>query len=217
ARACAGVSATSPRGTATPNWYSSALAWYSWIFTRNRSRGLLLLRPELSHEPHHGIEELVGHPLLERDDSVVGDVDVLRAHLGAALGDVAQADAGDVFDECGAVDRVEGMHVEAGQLDEESRARKRALVLLVVADHVTHVLAEEALDALVEFLNAIDVLLHHPIGAVGLRRLDPQRRHLLGLDVVVRDVGHEVANRREAPDRRHRDRLAFCEEIHARH
>src|SRR5216117_1615632 len=38
ARACAGVSATSPFGTATPNSRNSALAWYSWIFTRWRSQ-----------------------------------------------------------------------------------------------------------------------------------------------------------------------------------
>src|SRR6267143_3996422 len=36
--AAAGVSATSPLGTATPNSRSSALAWYSWIFTRDRSQ-----------------------------------------------------------------------------------------------------------------------------------------------------------------------------------
>src|SRR2546425_235372 len=145
-RAWAGVSATSPFGTATPNSRSSALAWYSWTFIRERSqdqrhrlelapdriareaerpegqraqvprvadakswsrrarparvpgerqssRGLLLLGAELTQQPHDGIEELVGHPLLERDDRVVGDVDVLRADLGAALGDVAQPDA----------------------------------------------------------------------------------------------------------------------------
>src|SRR5439155_25289837 len=38
ARACAGVSATSPFGTATPNPRSSALAWYSWIFIREGSQ-----------------------------------------------------------------------------------------------------------------------------------------------------------------------------------
>src|SRR5437879_7200100 len=37
-RACAGVSATSPLGTATPNSRSSTLAWYSWIFTRDWSQ-----------------------------------------------------------------------------------------------------------------------------------------------------------------------------------
>src|SRR2546428_11887045 len=38
ARACAGVSATSPFGTATPNSRRSALAWYSWTFIRDRSQ-----------------------------------------------------------------------------------------------------------------------------------------------------------------------------------
>src|SRR5882762_4287905 len=214
-RARAGVSATSPFGTATPNSRSSALAWYSWIFTR--SRGLLLRGAELAQQPHHGIEERVGHPLLERDDGVVGDVDVLGTHFGAALGDVAQPHAGRVLDEGGAVDGVERVHIEAGQLDEEARPRERALVLLVVADDVTDVLAQEALDALVELLDAIDVLLHHPVRAVGLRWLDAQRRHLPGLLVVVGDVGDEVADGREAADRRHRDRLALLEEIHPRH
>src|SRR5205809_863503 len=160
ARACAGVSATSPFGTATPNSRSSALAWYSWIFTP--SRGLLLLGAELAQQPHDGIEELVGHPLLERDDRVVRDMDVLGADLGTTLRDVAEADAGRVLDEGRAVDRVERVHVEAGQLD-------------------------------------------------------AQRRHLLGLDIVVGDVGDEVADGREAADGRHRDRLALIEEIHPRH
>src|SRR5438874_4451759 len=216
-RACAGVAAISPLGTATPNSRSSALAWYSWIFTRDRSRELLLLGAELSQQPDDGIEEFVSHPLLERDDPVVGDVDVLGTDLGAALGDVAEADAGRVLDVGRAVHRVERVHVEAGQLDEEARPRERALVLLVIADHVTHVLAQEALDALVELLDAIDVLLHHPVRAVGLRWLDAQRRHLPGLDVVVGDVGDQVADERERADRGHRDRLAFREGVHAGH
>src|SRR5690242_7306850 len=41
----------------------------------------------------HGVVEVVHHALLERDDRVVGDVDRLGADLGAALGDVAVADA----------------------------------------------------------------------------------------------------------------------------
>src|SRR5438552_14954061 len=215
ARACAGVSATSPFGTATPHSRSSALAWYSWIFTP--SRGLLLLGAELSQQPDDGIEELVGHPLLERDDPVVGDVNVLGTDLGAALGDVAEADAGRVLDVGRAVHRIERVHVEAGQLDEEARPRERALVLLVIAADVADVRAQEALDALVELLDAIDVFLHHPVRAVGLRWLDAQRRHLPGLLVVVGDVGDEVADGRKAADRRHRDRLALLEEIHPRH
>src|SRR3989442_4828476 len=52
---------------------------------RQSSRGLLLLTAEPAQQPHDGIEELVGHPLLERDDRVVRDVDVLGADLGTTL------------------------------------------------------------------------------------------------------------------------------------
>src|SRR5438552_2846078 len=109
------------------------------------------------------------------------------------------------------------MHVEARDLDEEARPGERALLVVVVANHVAHVLAQEALDALVELLDAIDVLLHHPVGAIGLRRLEAQRRHLLGLVVVEGHVGDEIADQREGPDRRHRDRVARPEQVHPRH
>src|SRR5439155_1114235 len=159
----------------------------------------------------------VGHPLLERDDPVVGDVDVLGAHLGAALRDVAEAHAGLLPHELRPIAGVERVHVEAGQLDEEARPREILLLLLVVADDVADVLAQEALDALVELLDAIDVLLHHPIGAVGLRRLQAERRDLLGLLVVVRHVGDEIADQREGPDRRDADGLAGREGVHPGH
>src|SRR5262245_4139395 len=160
ARASAGVVATSPAGTGTPNSRSKALAWYSWIFTDARSGLSALLAPELTQQPHDRVQR-VGRPFLERNDPVVGDVDVLGADLGAALGDVAERETSIVRDEARAVARVQGMHVEARQLDEESRPRECALLVLVIADHVTHVLTQEALDALVELLDAIDVFLHH--------------------------------------------------------
>ena len=52
------------------------------------------------------------------------------------------------------------------RVDEEARADE-LLVLVVIAQHVADVLAQEALDALPEFLDAIDVALRHPPGAVG--------------------------------------------------
>ena len=54
---------------------------------------------------------------------------------------------------------------------------------------------------------ALDVHLHHPALAVGVSRLRRERRDLLGLLVVERDVGDQVADHRERPHRRHRDRL----------
>src|SRR5437773_7576949 len=216
ARASAGVVATSPAGTGTPNSRSRALAWYSWIFTDARSGLSALLAAELPQQPDDRVER-IGRPFLERDDPVVGDVDVLGAHLGAALGDVAQPHPRLILDEARAVAGVQRMHVEPRELDEEARPGESALLVLVVADHVTHVLAQEALDALVELLDAIDVFLHHPVGAVGLGRLEAQRRHLLGLLVVVGHVGDEVANEREGPDRRDRDRVAGLEQVHPGH
>src|ERR1700735_5039793 len=45
---------------------------------------------DLVAEPDQRVVLAADHALLQRDDRVVGDLDVLRAHLGAALGDVAQ-------------------------------------------------------------------------------------------------------------------------------
>src|SRR5688572_2698618 len=121
-----------------------AIRWRPFaVLSRWPSRAVLALAAELAEEPDDGVEEVVGDALLERDDGVVGDVDVLRADLGAALRDVAEADARLLADELRAVGpRVERMHVEPGRLDEEPRAREDLLVLLVVADHVADVLAE---------------------------------------------------------------------------
>ena len=122
--------------------------------------------PQHPEEPEHRVVLGVDHALLERDDRVVGDVDVLGADLGAALGDVAVARCR--ASSCApraAVARVERVHLELGDADEEARAGELGLVLLVVAHHVADVLAQEALDALAELLDAIDVLLLHPVVA----------------------------------------------------
>src|SRR5512144_805377 len=131
ARAWTGVSATSPLGTGTPNSFRMALPWYSWIFMRSGRR--LLVAADLPDDPHDRVEA-VGHPLLQRDDAVVGDVDVLGADLGAALGDVAEPDARLLADELGPVAGVERVHLEPRDLDEEPRAGEMLLVVLVVAD-----------------------------------------------------------------------------------
>ena len=65
---------------------------------------------------------------------------------------------------------VERVHVELGVADEEPRPGERRLVLLVVADDVAGVLAQEALDALAELLAALDVDLLHPELAAGVVR-----------------------------------------------
>src|SRR5262245_42198240 len=116
-RARAGVTATSPSGTGTPNSRRRSLAWYSWTFTRAGSRRLCAPAAELAQEPDDRIV-VVGHPLLHRNNAVVGDVDVLRTHLRATLRDVAETDPRLSANELRSIDGVERMHVQPGDLDE---------------------------------------------------------------------------------------------------
>src|SRR5690606_29511791 len=115
-----------------------------------------LLRTEHPEEPGDRIEELVHHALLQRDDRIIGDGDVLRADLGAALGDVAEADAVFIADLGNTILGIERVHLEGGEVDEVAGAGELG-VLAVLAQHVADILAEEALDALAELLHAVDV------------------------------------------------------------
>ncbi len=93
-----------------------------------------------------------------------------------------------------------------------------SLVLRVIAQHVADVLTEEALDALAELLDAIDVALEHAPRAV--RRVRWTRLELpdLLLDLVVpRHVGHEILDRGEGAYRLDGDRLPQVELTHPRH
>ena len=80
---------------------------------------------ELAPGPLDRVVVLVGDALLERDDRVVGDLDVLRADLGAALGDVAVADPAAVLEVLAPVGLVDRVHLEPGRPDEEARAHER--------------------------------------------------------------------------------------------
>ena len=103
------------------------------------------------------------------------------------------------------------MHLERRGVDEEARPDE-LLVLVVIAQDVTDVLAEEALDALPEFLHAVDVRLLHAPRAVG--RVGLARRELLDLLLhaeVPRHVGDEIAHVREGAHRLDRHRLRRVE------
>src|SRR6478672_1675368 len=178
---------------------------------------VLVADADLVAEPDERVELPVDHALLHRDDRVVGDLDALGAHLGAALGDVAHPDARRALGQAPAVMGVERVHVELGVPQEEAGAGEGRLVLLVVAHDVAGVLAQEALDALAELLAALDVDLRHPALAVGIARGRRERRQLPGLLVVERDVGDQVADHREGPHGGHGDRLARVEVREAGH
>ena len=53
----------------------------------------VFLSGQLSQEPAHWIVKVIDHALLQRNDRVVGDVNVFGANLGTALRDVAKADS----------------------------------------------------------------------------------------------------------------------------
>src|ERR1051326_1328216 len=109
---------------------------------------------------------MIHNPLLERDDRIVGDPDALGAYGGAALGDVAVADALRGAQLVPPVERVERMHLQRRRVHQVA-GPDELLVQVVVPEDMADVLAEEALDALPELLHPVHVLLLHPPGAVG--------------------------------------------------
>src|SRR5450756_1747915 len=121
--------------------------------------------PKHAEELCQGVKELVDYSLLQRNDRIVRDSDAFRADLGAALGDVAQADAIGFAQARDAILGVERIHFKRGDVDEKSRSDE-LIVHVVIAQNVAYVLAQVAFDALAELLDAVDILLLHAPRAV---------------------------------------------------
>src|SRR4051794_39916009 len=92
----------------TSSFGSSAIAVSSDLVSAG---AVLRAQADLGAQPDDRVELPVDDALLHRDDRVVGDVDAFGADLGAALGDVAQADAGGLLRQGPAVVDVERVHV----------------------------------------------------------------------------------------------------------
>src|ERR1700675_32327 len=102
---------------------------------------LSLFRPSnLPNQHEHGIIEFINHALLQGNDRIVRDADLLGTNFGAALGDVAEADAKLILKHTRARFRVERMHFEGCNPDEKSRSSE-LLHLVVIAENVAHILA----------------------------------------------------------------------------
>src|SRR5215210_206611 len=155
----------------------------------------MLSPPDLTHQPFSGVIVFVGDALLQGDDGVVGDVDVDRADLGAALGDVAVAYAVVFFEVAEPVGFVHRVHLQPLVPNEEPGAGERG-VLVVRPQDVADILAHKALDAPLRLVEALDVLLVHREGRLlaGLEGLDA-----LGHFVVPGDVGDQVLYDGEGP------------------
>src|ERR1700729_673996 len=182
-----------------------------------RVRGAARPPGDLGAEPDQRVVFAARHALLHGDQRVVGDLDVLRADLGTALGDVAIAQPEVVLGDLAPVGGVGRVHLQLSDPHQEPGAGERPLVLRVVTDHVADVLAQEALDALAELLRPLHVHLLHPELAQPDRGVRRERRDLPGLRVVERDVGHQIPDHREGPDRGDRDGLVRLEQRHAGH
>src|SRR5215210_8295407 len=155
----------------------------------------MLAPPDLAHQPFGRVVVFVGDALLEGNYGVVGNVDVYRADLGAALGDVAEPDAVLFFEVAEPVGLVHRVHLQPLVPDEEPGTGELG-VLVVRPQDVADVLAHEALDALLGLVEALDILLVHREGRLlaGLEGLDA-----LGHLVVPGDVGDQVLDDGEGP------------------
>src|SRR5262252_11159471 len=134
-----------------------------------------------SHEPPDpgdGIIKGSSDALLQRNDGVVSDVDVFGTDLGTTLGDIAQTNAKGVLEFAQAVSRVQRMHGQRSNAHHEARSSK--VVPPMVTQDMADILTEEAFNALVEFLQAVDVVLLHAVRTIGLTRLRGK-----GLDAFV--------------------------------
>src|SRR5207247_9389123 len=96
----------------------------------------------------------------------VVDLDRFEADLGAAVRDVAEAEAQLVADEVDPVRVVEGVHLQPRDADEEAGTAE-SFLLLMIAQDVADVLAQEAFDALAELLDPGGLRLGElPVGAL---------------------------------------------------
>ena len=105
----------------------------------------------------------------------------------------------------------------AADVDQKTRPDK-FLVLVMIAQDVADILAKKTLDALAEFLHAIDVLLRHAPGAVG--RVGRARLEFLDLlfhPEIPRDIGDQILHERKGLHRLDRDRLVQRQIAQARH
>src|SRR4030095_1463305 len=103
-------------------------------------------------EPTKRIVKFIHYTFLERDDSVVGDLNAFRTHFCAALRDVAVTDS-----LCGSqfvhpILSIKRMHFERGDINQISWPNE-LFMHAMVAQHVADILAQEALDAFPKFLN----------------------------------------------------------------
>src|SRR5438552_10009043 len=162
------------------------------VSTNSRRFTSFALAGHLSPQGSERVVIRIDNALFQRDNRVIGDRNRFGTNLGAALGDVAEADPAFMAQVIAPICFVERMHLVNRGAHEHRRAHE-LLVLVVRAQHVTHVLAQEAFDAFAELLRPLDFELIHPpraVRCVGLARLEG--RNPFVHFVIPRNVSHEI-------------------------
>lgn len=183
---------------------------------QNRARQCLS-RLEHPKQPRDWIVELVDDALLHWDDRIVGNADVLGADFRATLSNVAVSDAVALLEIAHAILGIQRVHLKRRVVHDEAGADE-FIVLVMVAQDMADILAEETLDALSELLHSIDIHLEHrprTICIVGLSRLE--RLDLLLDAEVPTDIGHQIPDGRERLDRLNSHFGIGWQRVHARH
>src|SRR6266513_2127097 len=198
-----------------PCWGSALSAMT--VPTNSRRFTSFALAGHLSPQGCKRIVIRIDNALFQRDDRVIGDRDRFRADLGAALRDVAEADPAFMAQVLAAIHVIQRMHL-IDRRPHQHRGTDELLVLVMRAQDVADILAQEAFDAFPELLRPLDFELIHPprsVRCVGLAWLE--FRDALADLVIPRHVRHEVLDHGERRHRRDRDRLVRRVVGHPRH
>src|SRR4051812_24186224 len=116
-----------PENRARSHRTSSSIKFERWV----SGFYLSILPSEFTDKPHHWVIKVVNNALLQWNDRVVGNVDLFRADLCTALGDVTETDPEVIFKQLGARQPVERVHLERRYANEEAWATELFLLLMV--------------------------------------------------------------------------------------
>lgn len=173
--------------------------------------------PDCPQKPHQRIIELVGYTFLQRNDSIVGDGDVLWANCGTTLGDIAITYTVFLLEICAAVFHIEGVHFQRCRVDHVPGPGK-FLVQVVLTQYMADILTQETLDTFPELLYPVYVTLHHPPGAIrGVWPAWFEFPDPLLHPVINRDIRYEITYNGEGLHRLNSHGLSLGHITHPRH
>src|SRR5438874_1947086 len=142
--------------------------------------------------PSQRVVIIIHYTFLQRNNAIVRDLDFFRTNLRAALRNVAVADPVGFAQFFDSIFGIERMHLQRGCVNQKARPDK-AIMHLMITQHVADVLTKETFNAFPEFLDSVDILLLHPPGAVRrVRRTRLKRFDFLLYLKIPRHVGDQI-------------------------